>query len=315
MICIMFRRSLLFAVLLFRLPCPAAEVKTLDVSWHDTARDRDVPVRIYYDAALTTPAPVILFSHGLGGSREGYAYLGNHWAANGFISVHPQHAGSDGAVIKNGGKLIDAVAGLKGLENAAARVQDISFVIDRLAGANKENATLKGRLRMEALGVAGHSFGAQTALLAAGMTMGAKSFADPRVKAVIAMSPQPPAVGGRAFKNCTVPVFHMTGTLDTSPIPGHAVTPEDRLKPFQWITGADQALLVLTGGDHMVFSGRLTASRTTDAPMQDLIKKASTAWWKARLTGDAASDSWLREKFPAELGTAGRGEFKKAAAK
>ncbi|HEX2746569.1 MAG TPA: hypothetical protein VHM91_01110 [Verrucomicrobiales bacterium] len=311
----MFLRLLLPVLLALCLPCPAAEVKTLDVTWHDTKRDRDVPVRVYYDATLTTPAPVILFSHGLGGSREGYAYLGSHWAANGFISVHLQHAGSDGAVIKNGGKLTDAVAGLKALENAAARALDVTFVIDQLEEANKNNAALKGRLRMDALGVAGHSFGAQTTLLAAGMTMGAKSYADPRVKAAIAMSPQPPAVGERAFKNCTVPVFHMTGTLDTSPIPGHAVTPEDRLKPFQWITGADEALLVLTGGDHMVFSGRLTASRATDPPMQDLIKKASTAWWKARLTGDAASDSWLREKFPAELGKAGRWEYKKAAAK
>jgi predicted dienelactone hydrolase len=312
----MFRRLLLLAALCaLRLPCPAAEVKTLDLTWHDTPRDRDVPVRIYYDAALTTPAPVIIFSHGLGGSREGYAYLGNHWAANGFISVHPQHAGSDSAVIKSGGKLTDAVAGLKALENATARARDITFVIDQLEDANKNHPTLKGRLRMDAIGVAGHSFGAQTALLSAGMTMAAKSFADPRLKAALAMSPQPPAIGERAFKDVKLPVFHMTGTMDTSPLPSHVTTPEDRLKPFQWITGVDQALLVLTDGDHMVFSGRLTASRPTDAPMQEQIKKASTSWWKARLLGDTASDTWLHDKFPAELGKAGRCEFKKALSK
>jgi predicted dienelactone hydrolase len=168
---------------------------------------------------------------------------------------------------------------------------------------------------LDAIGIAGHSFGAQTSLLAAGMTMAGKSFADPRLKAALAMSPQPPAIGERAFHSIKIPVFHMTGTRDTSPIPAHITTPEDRLKPFQWITGVDQALLVLTNGDHMVFSGRLTASRPTDAPMQEQIKKASTAWWKARLMNDTASDIWLREMLPAELGKSGRCEFKKAAAK
>jgi predicted dienelactone hydrolase len=307
--------ALIAAVLTFALPARAADVKTLDFTWRDAARDREVPVRIYYEAALTTPAPVIIFSHGLGGSREGYAYLGRHWATNGFVSVHPQHAGSDAAVLKNGGKLTEAVTGLKALENASARAHDITFVIDRLADAYKNDAALKGRLRMDAIGIAGHSFGAQTTLLAAGMTMAGKSFADPRIKAALAMSPQPPAAGERAFRGVKIPVFHMTGTQDTTPLPGLTTTPEDRLKPFQWITGVDQALLVLTNGDHMVFSGRLAAARPSDAPMQEQIKKASTAWWKARLLSESASDTWLHDTFPKELGNAGRCEFKKAVRK
>ena len=34
-----------------------------------------------------TPAPVVLFSHGLGGSREGSVYLGEHWAARGYVAL------------------------------------------------------------------------------------------------------------------------------------------------------------------------------------------------------------------------------------
>jgi predicted dienelactone hydrolase len=41
------------------------------------------------------PQPVILFSHGLGGSKENSAYLGNFWAAAGYIAVFMQHKGSD----------------------------------------------------------------------------------------------------------------------------------------------------------------------------------------------------------------------------
>ena len=42
----------------------------LDLTVHDAARNRDIPVRIYLPAN-TAPEPVILFSHGLGGSRDG----------------------------------------------------------------------------------------------------------------------------------------------------------------------------------------------------------------------------------------------------
>ena len=39
--------------------------------------------------------PVIVFSTGLGRSRDDCAYLGRHWASCGYVSVHVQHKGSD----------------------------------------------------------------------------------------------------------------------------------------------------------------------------------------------------------------------------
>ena len=50
----------------------AFPVATVEYVWHDNARDRDVPVKIYYPRTGDQPLPVIIFSHGLGGSREGY---------------------------------------------------------------------------------------------------------------------------------------------------------------------------------------------------------------------------------------------------
>jgi predicted dienelactone hydrolase len=45
----------------------------------DQKRDRSIPLLVSLpdDSA---PAPVVLFSHGLGGSREGCGYLREHWA-------------------------------------------------------------------------------------------------------------------------------------------------------------------------------------------------------------------------------------------
>jgi predicted dienelactone hydrolase len=71
-----------------------------DLTVKDEARSREIPLRIYLPEG-TSPAAVVLFSHGLGGSRAGSAYLGEHWAARGYVVVYMQHAGSDDSVWKN----------------------------------------------------------------------------------------------------------------------------------------------------------------------------------------------------------------------
>ena len=68
--------------------------------WVDTARQRHVPVKIYLPEKGAGPFPVIVFSHGLGGSREAYEYLGRHWASYGYVIAHIQHEGSDDQVWK-----------------------------------------------------------------------------------------------------------------------------------------------------------------------------------------------------------------------
>jgi predicted dienelactone hydrolase len=60
-------------------------------------RDREIPVRSYLPADKK-PAPVVLFSHGLGGSRAGNQYLGEHWSARSYLVVFMQHPGSDESV-------------------------------------------------------------------------------------------------------------------------------------------------------------------------------------------------------------------------
>ena len=72
-------------------------LETIDSIVKDTVRNRDIPLRVYLPIEKT-PAPVILFSHGLGGSREGNPYLGQHWSARGYVVVFLQHAGSDEAL-------------------------------------------------------------------------------------------------------------------------------------------------------------------------------------------------------------------------
>ena len=73
------------------------QVAIWDGSISDAARHREIPVRVYLPQD-TRAAPVVLYSHGLGGSRETSAFLGQHWAKRGYLAVFMQHPGSDTSV-------------------------------------------------------------------------------------------------------------------------------------------------------------------------------------------------------------------------
>jgi predicted dienelactone hydrolase len=222
---------------------PSAEVAVIRQIWHDASRDRDVPVKIYYPNGNVGRLPVILFSHGLGGSREGYEYLGLYWAGCGYISVHLQHLGSDDAVWKGKepAEITKALtAAAMSLKNAADRPRDVSFAIDRLTELDGEAGfPLNGRLDLQRIGVAGHSFGGFTSMAIAGQDFGSIRMGDPRVKAVIEMSTPVarPFQRDYAYAKITVPVFHMTGSRDDSPI-GETKASERRI-PFELMNAAE----------------------------------------------------------------------------
>lgn len=84
--------------------------------------------------------------------------------------------------------------------NAIERPRDVSFAIDQLEKANAPGGELAGKLDLKRIGVAGHSFGAYTAMAIAGQTGGRSSFRDPRVSAAIAMSAPAPKGNGTYAK-------------------------------------------------------------------------------------------------------------------
>lgn len=83
-------------------PLLTADAKTEQVDFEvkDAKRSREIPIRVYLPADKKA-APVVLFSHGLGGNREGSAFLGKHWASRGYVAVFLQHPGSDDSVWKD----------------------------------------------------------------------------------------------------------------------------------------------------------------------------------------------------------------------
>ena len=288
------------------------QVAVAKFEWTDATRQREVPVKIYCPES-NGRHPIIIMSHGLGGSRDGYEYLGRHWASHGYVSVHLQHKGSDDEVWKTvpdaerRGSMQKSAANLT---NALNRPRDVTFVIDRLEQLDREAGPLQGRLDLARIGMAGHSFGGYTTLAIAGQTapgLLGKTFtlADRRVRAAVPMSAPVPKQRDKLdqiFGSIKIPCLHMTGTLDDSPI-GETKAAERRL-PFDHIHLADQYLVTFVGGDHMVFSGRPRRSEKLvlpgwqgsdrkDAMFQELIRAATTAFWDAYLRDDAKAKGWL----------------------
>ncbi|MBI3880411.1 MAG: hypothetical protein HY301_10165 [Verrucomicrobia bacterium] len=286
-------------------PVPAKEVSASKFDWHDAKRNRDVFVKIYAPQNGIGPFPVIIFSHGLGGSREGYEYLGRHWAGCGYVSVHLQHVGSDDAVWRDAAPAERAKVMQKSganLANSINRPLDVQFALDQLERLNGDAGfPLHGRLDLKRVGMSGHSFGGYTTLAVAGQTFAMSKLAEPRVKAAIQMSA--PAFKLRtdldkAYGSITIPVMHMTGTKDFVPL-FPETTAEDRRIPFDHMKNAETCFVNFTDGDHMIFSGRGAVvrpeQREPDEKFQRLICAGTTAFWDAYLKENSAAKAWLLE--------------------
>jgi len=274
----------------------AVESKTFEVN--DAARGRTIPVRVYLPADKK-PVPVVLFSHGLGGSRDNNPYLGEHWAKRGYMVVFMQHIGSDESVWKDVAALerMTAMRQAASAKNYIDRTKDVPAVLDALAKWNAEKGhPLQGRMDLEKVGMSGHSFGAQTTQVMAGQGAGRISLRDPRVDAAVMMSPSPPARGdaAAAFATVKIPCLLMTGTLDDSPIGN--TTPADRLKVFPHLKEAPAWQVVFDKATHMDFGQRdLRGGKIKDSRYHRAILALTTAFWDAELNDKPEALKWLND--------------------
>lgn len=161
-------------------------------------KEKTVPLRIYFPVA-EAKAPVLLFSHGLGGSRENNPYLGNHWAGRGYVVVFMQHAGSDDRTWKDmlALKKFTSLRSAISKESFDRRKADVPATLDQLEKWNQKGKKFADRFDMEKIGMSGHSFGAITTQALCGQSYGRQrqAFTDVRIKAAIPMSPSPPDDG------------------------------------------------------------------------------------------------------------------------
>ena len=283
---------------------PGLPASKLEFTVHDAARHRDIPLLVYLPTN-TLPEPVILFSHGLGGNREGSKFLGEHWAARGYVAVFLQHPGSDDSVWKDvpPAERRRAMKQAASLNNFRLRVQDVPAVLNQLAIWNAAtNEPLAGRMNLRKIGMSGHSFGAVTTEAVSGESfpITGRKFTDPRITAAIAFSPSSPKRGNpaHAFGLVSIPWMLMTGTKDTSPIGDQDVT--SRLAVYPALHGAPKYEVVLFNAEHSAFTDRaLPGDQEPRNPNHHrVILALSTAFWDAYLRGDSDALAWLNGPGP-----------------
>jgi predicted dienelactone hydrolase len=278
---------------------PDAQPTSWDGAFIDTARSRELPVRVYLPASKA-PAPVILFSHGLGGARTNSAYLGEHWASRGYVAVFMQHPGSDESVWKNvpQSERLSAMKDAASVDNALLRMKDVTVVLDALATWNATAGhALEKRLDLSHVGMSGHSFGAVTTQAVSGQSFPFTTI-DPRerrISAAVMMSPSMPRRGDpkKAFASVTLPWLLMTGTHDEAVIGNQ--TAESRRQVFPLLPPGDKYQVVFEGAEHSAFSDRALPgdSKPRNPNHHRAILALTTAFFDATLRSDAAAKAWL----------------------
>jgi serine/threonine protein kinase/predicted dienelactone hydrolase len=254
-----------------------------ELTMHDGGRNRDVPIKVYYPEHLSGPVPLIIFSPGYGGNREGYAYLGRGWAAAGYIVVVPTHSGSDNlALRKNALRGVEDAS--QAFENQTSRTGDIHFLISSMKEIEKKISPIKGKIDRKRIGVSGHSMGGGTALLIAGATASSPGSApmtirDNHVRAAIAMSPPGPgraAFGDHSWDQIKIPVMTMSGTRDRG-VGGEP--PEWRTQPYKHMPAGHKYQVTVDGANHLAFA--------MGKRFHQCILSESTAFWDQYLKGQA----------------------------
>lgn len=289
------RRGFLAAPLLAAPAIAAPLFPPLRALWRDAARRRDIPV-LFRPALVRRPAPTVILSHGLGGSRDGLSWLGEALAEAGYAALQVQHPGSDGAIYQAGANRTAAVANALTPGAALDRLRDIVFAINETARRTPDLG-----IDPRKFAVAGHSYGAWTVQKIVGERLPGTSgqglgLPDPRVLAAIAMSPSPPMgiPAPLAFARVTTPMLHLTGTDDAGRIEG--IEPPARRIPFDAITGAPQVLAVLHQADHFAFAGEGPEwIQARSAPFTQRSAALCVLFLDAMLRGDPAARARLRD--------------------
>jgi predicted dienelactone hydrolase len=305
----LFGACLIFFMLSYASSAPAApgragavtESNIVYQDWHDGQRGRDLPIKIYLPKTGNAPFPVVIFSHGLGGSREAAVYLGDYWSQRGYFCVFVQHPGSDSGVWQPAAgagreavmqRMKEAANG----KNLIDRDQDITFVLNELERRNREDPEFKGRLQLAHIALAGHSFGAGTTLAIAGQNFGTRNMRDDRIKAAIYLCPPVSEAASSAreatYGSIKIPGLLLTGTEDDSPI--RETKAADRRIPYDGIKAPHQYLVNFDGADHATFGGRsFRKAKDTDDKFHEMIDVVTTKFLDANLKDDKSALSWL----------------------
>lgn len=237
----------------------------------DISRSRNVPIKVHYPIEKGV-YPLIVISHGAGGDWDTHFALAHHLATNGFIVFCLEHIGSNTKMLKRSIRIFKNLNDMihDGKE-VLGRPKDVSYAINQAIIWNQSNESLKNKIDTQNIGVLGHSFGAFTSMVIAGMKPAldwleprsnygkglGEDMKDNRVKACIALSPQgvgEPFFVKESFSSLSTPLLGISGTEDKQQ---GGLPPLSRYNAFDyWRSTGNNIFVWLSNAHHLDFTDR-----------------------------------------------------------
>lgn len=268
------------------------------------APDRALPLDVRVSAPVTGQhLPVLLFSHGNGWSLDGYAPLTAFWASRGFVVVQPTHLDSR----RDGIGFDHPRFGQVWTERHA----DLVRIMDQLETIERTVPGLAGRVDLDRVVAAGHSWGAQTVQMLLGARVldstgqVGQDYADRRVQAGVLLAAT--GIGGEelhpfakehfpfmnpSFTELTTPTLVVAGDHDHSKMSRRG--PDWFTDAYAHSPGATD-LLTLFGAAHSLGGiPNWEAAETTDENPERVavLQRLTTAYLRSTL--DPADTGWAK---------------------
>ncbi|WP_337881080.1 hypothetical protein [Rheinheimera sp.] len=261
------------------------------------AEQRELELSIFYPEQ-NGRYPLVLFSHGNWSSKDKYDTVIKFWVSHGYVVVAPNH--------------LDCCSRVSGIVNSMRygnfglienRVKDLRYLLDNFDQLEQVLPALKDKTNLQQIAVAGHSFGAFSAQQfgGAGTLNGEDNsyhyYKEPRVKAIVALSPPGPMfdeITEQSWQQLATPTFNSTGSWDID----NYFFPQWQLHKmaFDSAQPGHNYLLVTQGADH--YLGNLICRPEREAtPQHDaltMLNASSTAFLAAYLKQDDRAKQFLQ---------------------
>ncbi len=303
-------------------PVPIVSVKPVVLS--APGRGEDLAVKVSAPV-VGRDLPIIVFSHGLGQSLDGYGPLVDFWAARGFVVIQPTHLDSRTLAVPADDPRTRRIWRF--------RVEDATRVLDQLDLLEAAVPGLSGRLDRTRIAAAGHSFGGHTAGTLLGLrtldpeTGKEQDLSDARIKAGVLFAT---AGEGEAnltpfaaanfpfmspnFAHMAIPALVVVGDQDDMPRRRQlTVRGADWLTEPYVLSPGPKTLLTLFGAQHSLggINGYESRETTDDHPDRvALIQQLTWAYLRDAL--DIEHTSWpaAQQELAASSNPLGRIESK-----
>ena len=278
------------------------EIDSLDLTWVDSSRNREIPVRLYIpvsQGADTTIWPVAVISHGGGESGRSMTYLGRHLASHGFLAACPTHRGSDRQWLNEA--LDRDVRLFSDIETTfGPRPGDISYILDNLL----HESIWKAHIDSQKIAVLGHCMGASTAFAMAGLNVNmpgapGQRFLDARISSVVALGPQigqnrPFGLHPDSWSTVQTPALVVTGSDDFFWTQNAQENPAVIRVPYDSLN-TPSCYAMLQGAEHNAFtdSDPYYPAGPRDPQHHAWINGLTLAFLQSTLMDDENAKSWL----------------------